>query len=155
MKVETVKLQPQPMLYLTRRSTMDPATIGQTMGEMFAAMGGFIGERHPPVSGPPMAIYRDHAADGMTIDLGFPVAGAGTAMAGGEVKAGTTPGGTALKVVHRGPYDRLRDTYGELEAHFAKEGIPMPARSWEVYLNEPGVVPDADLLTEIYMPVAA
>jgi effector-binding domain-containing protein len=154
MKVETVELHPRPMLYLTRRSGMDPAAIGQAMAEMFAAMGKFIGERNPPVAGPPLAIYRDHAADGVTIDLGFPVAEAGAALQGGEVKAGSTPGGKALKVVHRGPYDQLRATYGELEAHMAMKGILMPSRSWEVYLNEPGAVPDADLLTEIYMPLS-
>ena len=93
MKVETVALRPQPMLYLTRRSGMDPAAISRAMGEMFAAMGAFIGERNPPVAGPPMAIYRDHAADGVTIDLGFPVAEAGAALQGGEVKAGSAPGG--------------------------------------------------------------
>ncbi len=153
MKVETVELHPQPMLFLSRRSTMDPAAIGQAMGEMFAAMGLFIGEKQPPVAGPPLAIYRDHDSGGVTIDLGFPVAKAGVSLAAGEIRSGTTPGGRAIKVVHRGPYDRLRATYAELEAHFAEKGIPMPARTWEVYLNEPGTVSEADLLTEIYMPI--
>jgi effector-binding domain-containing protein len=35
----------------------------------------------------------------------------------------------------------------------AESGIPTPRYSWEVYLNEPGTTSDADLVTEIFMPV--
>lgn len=153
MKVETVQLQPQPMLYLTRRTGMAPSEISRTMGEMFSAMGQFIGMKQAPVAGPPLAVYRDHTAGAVTVDLGFPVAEAGLSLAQGDVMAGRTPGGPALKVVHRGPYDQLRATYVALESELARRGIPLPARSWEVYLNEPGAVPDGDLLTEIYMPL--
>lgn len=151
MNVETVEVRPRPMLYLTRRAAM--ADIGRTMGEMFEVMGRFIGARHVPVAGPPLAIYRDHAADGVTIDLGFPIAPGASAMAAGEIRAGTTPGGRAARAVHHGPYDGLRATYAELGAYLAKRGLAMPARSWEVYVNEPGKVPAADLATEIFLPL--
>jgi hypothetical protein len=54
MNVETVEVRPQPMLYLTRRAAM--ADIGRIMGEMFEAMGRFVGERHVPRAGPPRGI---------------------------------------------------------------------------------------------------
>jgi len=155
MNIETVEIEPRPMLYLTRQSAMDPAAISRTMSEMFTEMGRFIGEKHVPVTGAPLAIYHDHADGKISIDLGFPVAPSAASLAQGDIKAGLTPGGKALKAVHRGPYDRLRDTYGELEGQLRKAGIPLPPRSWEVYLNEPGLVADKDLLTEIYMPVSS
>jgi effector-binding domain-containing protein len=76
-------------------------------------------------------------------------------MASGEIRAGTTPGGRAARVIHHGPYDGLRNTYAELGSYLASQGLVMPPRSWEVYLNEPGKVPDADLATEIFVPLPA
>lgn len=154
MQIETVEVEPQPMLFITRRSAMDPATISRTMAEMFATLGQFVGEKHVPVAGPPFAVYRDHTMGSMAIDLGFPVPEAATAMASGDVRSGMTPGGRALRLVHVGPYDGLRSRYGQIEDHLRKNGLPMPEQSWEVYLNEPGAVPDSELRTEIYMPVA-
>ena len=154
MQIETVEVEPRPMLYVTRRSAMDSPTIGQAMAEMFTTLGQFIGDKHVPVAGPPFAVYRDHANGTMAMDLGFPVPAAAAAMASGDVKAGTTPGGKAMRLVHVGPYDRLRDTYAEIEDHLRKNGLPMPEKSWEVYLNEPGTVPGDELRTEIYVPIA-
>ncbi len=71
---------------------MDSTAIGKAIGEMFAALGQFIGNKQLPVAGPPFAIYRDHVNGTMAMDVGFPVAAAGAVMAGGEVKAGMTPG---------------------------------------------------------------
>jgi effector-binding domain-containing protein len=32
-------------------------------------------------------------------------------------------------------------------------GLPQSTLAWEIYLGEPGVTPDAELVTEIYMQV--
>ena len=32
-------------------------------------------------------------------------------------------------------------------------GIPAPSLAWEVYLSDPDTTPEADLLTEVYMPI--
>jgi effector-binding domain-containing protein len=152
MQTETVQVKSQPMIYVRRKSAMAPEAIGKAMAEAFDALGAFVGKNNVAVAGPPLAIYHDYSDAGVTMDVGFPVADAGV-KAAGEIKTGETPGGKALKAVHRGPYDNLRATYDTLGKEMQKSGIPMPAYSWEVYLNEPGTTPDADLVTEIFMPV--
>jgi effector-binding domain-containing protein len=156
MTFETVEAQAQPMLCVTRSASMAPEEISSVMGEAFSAIGAFIGRTGVAPAGPPFAVYRDwDAATGrMQIDVGFPVAAADTDKAEGEVMAGTTPSGKALKTVHRGPYAKLRETYGALEAHIKQAGMPMPALAWEVYVTDPDKVPEDELLTEIYMQVA-
>ena len=77
------------------------------------------------------------------------------AKATGAIKAGATPGGRALKAVHHGPYSGFADTYAAIEAEMKDEGVPQDATMWEIYLGEPGITPDADLVTEIYFPVSA
>lgn len=155
MKTETVDLTPQPMIYVTRRTQMAPGAIQKAMGEAFQALGAFIGAKQVPVVGPPLALYRDYEPDGsFHCDVGFPVAEAGLALAEGEVKAGRTPAGRAIKAIHQGPYDTLRDSWTELEAELKKAGTPMPPIAWEVYISDPDKTPPADLKTELYLPVS-
>lgn len=155
MLIETIEAETRPMLYVTRAASMDPSAIAATMAEAFAAIGGFLGAHHVRPAGPPLAVYRDWdpATGWMAIDVGFPVAARDTTKAAGAVHAGQTPAGKALKAIHRGAYAGLADTYAKLEAHMRKAGLPLPASAWEVYVSDPDTTPQADLLTEVYMPV--
>jgi effector-binding domain-containing protein len=150
-QIETVQAKSQPMIYVRRTSSMAPDDIGKAMGEAFGMLGKFIGENNIAVAGPALSIYHDYSEKGVVMDIGFPVA-AGVE-AGGEIELGETPGGKALKAVHRGPYDTLRNTYDALGDHMKENGIPMPPLSWEVYVSDPATTPEAELVTEIFMPV--
>lgn len=152
MQTETVHTKSQPMIFVRRTSAMAPESIGKAMAEAFDALGAFVGKNNVAVAGPALAIYHDYSETGVTMDVGLPVAD-GDLKGAGEVQVGETPGGKALKAVHRGPYDKLRETYDALGKQMEESGIPTPTYSWEVYLNEPGTTPDADLVTEIFMPV--
>jgi effector-binding domain-containing protein len=155
MNIETVDAKSGPILYVTRSASMAPEAISGVMGEAFGTMGAFVGRAGIAPAGPPLAIYRDwdERTGRMKIDIAFPVGREDAAKAEGEVKAGHSPSGKALRVVHCGPYDKLRDTYGEIMAHMKKAALPMPPMSWEVYVGDPETTPPDDLVTEIYMPV--
>ena len=114
MNVETVETKSQPILFLSRSSSMDPSDIGRTVGEAFGTLGAFIGKNGIAPAGPPVCIYRSWDKGKMGFDVGFPVSKAALAKAAGEVKAGETPSGKALKAIHHGPYAKLRDTYGKV-----------------------------------------
>jgi AraC family transcriptional regulator len=154
MKLETVTVEARPFLYVSHTIKMDPDAIRGVMDRSFRTLGAFMGKSRTAPSGPPIALYRDYAGGSVTIDLGFPVSQESLAKAGGEVKAGRTPGGKAMRVIHKGPYAKIRDTYTTVEGEMKKDGIPTPARMWEVYVSDPQKTPEAELLTEIYMPVA-
>lgn len=156
MKTQTVTAESRPMLYVTRSATMEPKEIAAAMGDAFGAIGAFLGKSGVKPAGPALAVYHDwdETSGKMKIDLGFPVASTDTPKAAGEVHAGETPHGKALKAVHHGPYPKLRETYGKLEEQMKKAGIPMPKSAWEVYVSDPDTTPEKDLVTEIYMPVS-
>lgn len=149
MQTETVQSPSQPMLYVRKVAPADPETIAPAMAEAFKQLGSFIGSRRIAVVGPPLAVYRDYDHGCVTLDIGVPVSPAALGQAEGDIKAGTTPAGKALKIVHHGSYETLGDTYAKIE----RAGMRLTPYSWEVYPNDPSVTPPEDLVTEIFMPL--
>ncbi|MCW4353274.1 GyrI-like domain-containing protein [Hoyosella sp. YIM 151337] len=153
MQFEIVNTTAQPMLYVTRSSSMNSEEIGGVMGDAFAAIGEFINRSGVAPAGPPLAVYRDWDGSTMKVDVGFPVAPDSAVSSEPEVRSGQTPAGKALKAVHRGSYMRLRETYEAMEVHIAQEGLTAGEIAWEVYVSDPDQTSEEDLLTEIYMRV--
>lgn len=153
MHITRVELSAQPMLYVstTAAITQMPAA----MGTAFATLGQFFKTSGAAPLGPPLAVYHDWSGDKTAVDIGFPVTGADAQKASGSIRSGMTPGGFALKVVHIGPYNDFPATYEAIGAAMMAAGIPGSTRMWEVYLGQPGVTPDAELITEIYTQVSA
>ena len=141
----------QPMIYVSSRSSMQPDEIRRTMEKSFALLGRFLQEQTVMPLAPPLAVYRDWDGRMVTIDVGFPVSETDASKAKGEIKAGRTPAGPAIKTVHRGSYAGLRTTYALLDEAMKAKGFRPAKVSWEIYFGEPGKTPDEDLITEIYM----
>jgi effector-binding domain-containing protein len=151
MHITSVELSARPMLYLSKTTTR--AEIPSVLNAGFAELAQFMQKLGIPPAGPRLAVYHDWSGDKMAVDIGFPVSAADAQKAESDILAGMTPDGFALKVVHVGPYADLPATYDAIGAAMSKAGIAEANRMWEVYVGEPGVTPDAELITEIYMQV--
>jgi effector-binding domain-containing protein len=62
-------------------------------------------------------------------------------------------GGPAAVTVHRGPYAEIGPAYHTVSGWIADHGHELAGGPREVYLNVPGEVPEADLLTEVQWPI--
>lgn len=153
MRITGTTVTAQPMLFVT--STASMAEIPALMGASFSTLGQFFAAKGVTPVGPPLAVYHDWSGDQTGVDVGYPVSAADAEKATGTVLRGTTPEGSALKAVHVGPYDKLPATYTAIGAAMKQAGVPDSTRMWEVYRGEPGVTPDADLVTEIFTSVSA
>jgi effector-binding domain-containing protein len=103
--------------------------------------------------GPPFAKYFGTPGDTVEVEVGFPVARAVAPSDG--VRAGTLPGGPAVRAMHVGPYDRLPATYDAMFAWMKGEGLEPADAMWEVYLSDPVRQPDPETWrTEVWWPVA-
>jgi AraC family transcriptional regulator len=73
----------------------------------------------------------------------------------GEVGFQEVAGGDYAVATHRGPYDRLGETYRWLYGVWlpASGREPADAPPFEVYRNTPGETPPEDLLTDVYVPL--
>ncbi|MBH0099560.1 GyrI-like domain-containing protein [Salinibacterium sp. NSLL150] len=105
------------------------------------------------VLGPVMAVYTDEMrADGpWNCEVCVPVANG--LIDHPVLTTHELAGGRVATVTHTGPYDGLKTTYSAIFGWFTEHGHTYAGAPREIYLNAPGEVDDAELLTRIEFPV--
>jgi len=104
-------------------------------------------------SGPPFAAYYNMDMEALDVEAGFPVAR--ELMGSGDVEARVIPAGRAATRVHVGPYGEMQESYEELTAWMAGEGLEPAGMVYEFYLNDPSSTPPEELETMIVFPLKA
>ena len=152
MDIRVEKIKPMRVAFIRH---VGPYTeVGATWGKLMAWAGprGLLGPQmkmlglvhdDPDVT-PPERIRYDAC---LAVDDDF--------QATGEVGVQEIPGGDYAVTTHKGPYDKLGETYarlcGEWLPHTGRE--LRSAAGFEIYRNSPQNTAPDDLLTDIYMPL--
>ena len=140
----------RPYIYVDRLTSMDPAEISAAMDDAYTTITAAMQAVGIEPEGPPVAVYYDYDPGKLSFRAGVFVSAADAARVGAPVKSDETPAGRMLRFVHKGPYATLRVSYGEMMRYMEDRGLKLGVPSWEVYLNDPDRVPEAELLTEVY-----
>ena len=148
---DVVETHEQDYLYVTRKTSMKPEEIGKAMGEAFWEVWNFMQANSIPGAGTALAVYYDYSEDEMEFRAGFTIAAADAGKADGAVKADKTPATRAAHALHTGPYTGLQQTYSRIMGDMKWNGHHYGKPTWEIYLNDPDVVPEAELKTEIFI----
>lgn len=148
--IERVEVAAQDILYVTASSSQDPADIADTMARAYNRLGDFMNQSGVARGGPPMAITRSWVEGGYVFDAAIPVDSVPGQLPDG-IMAGRSPAGEALKAVHKGPYDQMMPTYEKLAAYMAAHGLREGGASWEQYMSDPAVTPQAGRVTHVYI----
>jgi DNA-binding transcriptional MerR regulator len=122
------------------------------MGPVFGQLARKLG---PALAGKAMALYYDgeYREDDADFEPCYPVR-RGRDREGVSVRE--LPGGRAVTLIHKGPYDSLGASYRRLFDHIHAKGYEPQLPSREVYLKGPGMVfrgNPRNYLTEIQVPV--
>jgi effector-binding domain-containing protein len=126
------------------------ANIGSSMGEAFHKAMAAVGKAGVAPAGPPMCKYLAYSGDRVEYEAGVPVA---APFAGDDdVRAGEVGGCQAAVAMHVGPYDKLGETYGKLQAWIESQGKKPSAVMWESYLSDPQTTDPSEIRTEIFWP---
>ena len=143
-------LDRQPVLY--RSMKCEPAAIAGALGECLPAVASHAAQNGIAMVGPPFTRYVSFGPGLVSLEAGIPVAAG--AQGNDEIQAGELPGGTVARTIHTGPYDGLGDAHAEVEKWIAAQGLEVGGAPWEVYLTDPGEVPDpAEWKTEVVWPL--
>ena len=149
---EIVETNPQPYIYIEHECEFGPG-----MQPLFAGAFGKLWqfrEAHGIVPvGPPMSVTMHVAVNRSRFRVSLPVGIDDAKKATGEIAYDTLPAGRAVHVTHSGSYERLGETYDALMRWMGENGHGPGMPCWEVYVDDPGDVPEEKLRTEIYMPL--
>lgn len=100
-------------------------------------------------AGPVYSLYRKYPDTQFEFEVGVVLAEAFPREVG-RIKPTTLEGGRVLRTIHTGPYDRLDEGWGELEAWTKANGYEMEERFWECYLRGPETAqPSSEWETEL------
>ena len=128
-------------------------TSGRYIGAVYRAYGRWA-------AGPCFALYREaEYSDEAAIEVCLPLKPDAEKAAGGrdEAKVEFLPGCRAFGLVHRGPYERIGDSYRRLFGEFGENGLGAGLPIREIYLIGPGTIlprSPKSFRTRIVVPIA-
>jgi len=155
LEIELIDVEPQAILYVNAATAGASDDPGGGLAAAYREISALMKEHGIERAGQPLAITRMHEGNVYAIEGAIPVRLADPDLLQngeltGRVRAGQSPGGRAVRVVHHGPYDQMSPSYEKLAAWLAAHGMPEARVSWEQYISNPGETADGDLVTHIY-----
>ncbi len=152
MTYEVSEKELAPQMALTHRMRVTMPTIGERIGAGFDVLTEHAAKTGAQWAGPPFILYPETCEDEYEIVICMPVAPGATG--GEDVALEEISGGRVATTMHVGPYPGVGQAYTALKQWMTDNGRSPAGAPREVYLNEPGATPDAELLTEVDWPIA-
>ena len=146
----------------TRPMTVAFITVKGRLGQIPTAFGrlySWISEKGYKARGPAIAVYYDIPGQVPDDELRWELR---SQISGDIVESGPDGEGLGVKnlgatqiatVMHRGPYEKLEETYQVLTLWVEENGYEMSGPPEEAYFNDPAQTPSGEPLTEIRFPV--
>jgi AraC family transcriptional regulator len=150
-----IAVQDMPTIHaLVKRKRIGRDEIAAALAECLSAVFGYAQRHGLGLTGPPFARYPEFSTESVVIEGGVPIAAPPADEPGEGIEVLTVPAGPAAVAIHRGPYDRLAETYRAIEDWLHSEGREAAGPPWESYLTDPGEYPDPETWqTEIVQPI--
>jgi effector-binding domain-containing protein len=148
---EQVTLTEQTVVYVSGSGQWDTAY--ETIVKAFKTVNGALDKLGVKPAGAPMTIYTETNDTGFKFQAAVPVKEAPTLPQEGDIKVGKSPGGNALKFVHRGSYDAMDTTYEAITDHMEERKLEAKELFVEQYMKDPVTTPDDELVIDIFVPL--
>ena len=149
-EITRVDVQAQNILFVSSNSSQDPQDIAIEMAAAYTEISLFMHNNDIWMNGQPMAITRSWQEGAYRFDAAIPVDVVPDVLEG-NVQAGQSPAGPAVRALHHGAYDQMMLTYEKLAAYIFAHGLDQGEVSWEHYVSDPGSTVAEDMITHIYI----
>ena len=106
------------------------------------------------VTGPFMTLYHDneYREKDATMECAAPITGR-IVLTDPDMEVRTLPGGKCLSLIHKGTYANLQAAWSRIGAYAEEKGFVTSGICREMYLTDPNVVAESELLTELQIPI--
>jgi effector-binding domain-containing protein len=148
---EPVTLTPKTFVYLKGNSTWDKAL--DNLQDAFKSVYVLLDKQGIKRAGPAMTVYTQADDTGFQFQAGVPVASAPKDLPKGDIAVGQSPGGKALKFVHRGSYDSMDNTYEAITNYLDEKRMEAADSFIEEYQTDPVTTPEDKFVVTVYVPL--
>jgi effector-binding domain-containing protein len=148
---QQVTLAEQPIVYTAGTGEWDTAL--ETLTEAFKSVKQFLDKAGLKAAGPAMTIYTAMDDVSFNFQAAIPVVAPPSRAPTGEILAGTSPAGKALKFVHRGSFEAMTQTYDTISHHVEEKQISTQELLIEEYITDLLTAPADKLVVNIFVPL--
>ena len=148
---EDVTLTAKPIVYIKGSGTWDKAYV--TISGALKKVEAYVAKAGLKTDGQPMTIFLATDDLGFDYEAAVPLAEAPKDPPHGEISAGQSPDGRALKFVHRGSYDLLDDTYEAITNYLDDKRLELKNVLIEQYVTDPVTADPKNLVINIFVLV--
>jgi len=146
-----VTLTPKTIIYLKGNSTWDKAL--DTLQDAFKSLYALIDKQGIQRAGQPMTVYTQADDTGFSFQAAVPITEAPKDLPKGDIAVGQSPGGKALKFIHRGSYDAMDNTYEAITNYLDEKRLEAADVFIEEYQTDPVTTPDDKFVVTVYVPL--
>jgi effector-binding domain-containing protein len=148
---EEIALPGKPIIYIVGAAKWDSAF--ESLVDSFRSLKAYLDKEGVAISGPAMTIYTETDDAGFKYRAAFPVAEPPKNPPKGDIAAGKSPEGKALKFVHRGSYDAMDVTYEAITNHLDEKRLEAQDLFVEEYVTDILTTPADKLVVNVYVPI--
>lgn len=148
---EEVTLNPKTIIFLKGNSTWDKAL--ENLVDAFKSVYALLDKQGIKRAGPAMTIYTQADDTGFQFQAAVPIAEAPKDLPKGDVAVGQSPGGKALKFIHRGSYDSMDNTYEAITNHLDEKRLEAADVFIEEYETDPVTTPEDKFVVTVFVPI--
>lgn len=155
MEITKVMVEAQPILFISESSSLIPSEMEAKLGGAFGEIMALMSVAQVEMTAPPMSITTMFSVEEMKCEFDAAIVAElpeGVEVSG-RIQKGETYAGKVLKTVHTGSYANLKATYDEIIAYIEANSYEINGNSWEVYVDDPSIIAEEKLRTNIYFPV--
>jgi effector-binding domain-containing protein len=146
-----VTLTPKTIIYLKGNSTWDKAL--ESLQDALKSVYALIEKQGMQRTGPPLTVYTQADDTGFSFQAAVPIAEAPKDLPRGDIAVGQSPGGKALKFVHRGSYEAMDNTYEAITDYLDEKRLEAADVFIEEYETDPVTTPEDKFVVTVYVPL--
>jgi effector-binding domain-containing protein len=148
---EEVTLTAKSIVYVKGTGAWDSAfaTISSALKKVEA----YVDKAGLKADGMPMTIFTATDDHGFDYQAAIPLAQPPKDLPRGEIAAGQSPEGRALKFVHRGSYEAMDDTYEAITNYLDEKRLESKDMLIEQYVTDPASADEKNLVVNVLVPI--
>lgn len=149
LNIELTDQEAQPVLFIRTRTSM--AQLPQVIGSAYGKIMQYLNEIGAAPADAPYTAYYNMDMDDLDVEMGFPI---DRQLPGREeIDFRVIEAGKYLSCLYTGPYSGMEEPYNKMAKWIEDNNCQATGISYEYYYNDPGSVPESELITKIVMPV--